>query len=487
MNIAFRVDASADIATGHFMRCLALADAASRAGARIRFVTCPLPDHLRSMLHERRYPAATLDTSSGRSDREQTAAALDDEHWDWLVVDHYGLDARWETAMRGTADRILVIDDLAGRVHDCDVLLDQNLWSDEAQRYQGKVPTHCQQLIGPAYALLRDEFASARRTAAPRTGPARRVLVSFGGVDSSNWTGVAIEALSSLRARFEAIDVVIGGSHPHRMSIASACETFGFTCHVQSSGVAALMAHADLGVGAGGVSTWERCCVGLPALAIAVAPNQEPVVAESARRGLVYAAREGARTPAMLARHIETLADDQALRETLSRAGMDTVDGRGTARVLAVLDGEAVLIREATSADEAPLLEWRNDETVRRASRNSDRIAPGEHHAWLASVLADTNRLLLIGERGGAPAGVVRFDVTGTQAEVSIYRVRGVAGSGLGGRLLAAAEQWLRHRRPDVTRVTAEVIDWNERSHGLFRSAGYERRGSAYEKTLQRS
>ena len=469
------------------MRCLALADAARRGGAQVVFVTRPLPPHLLSMLSERGYAAVTLHRSDDAADARQTSAALAHAEWHWLVVDHYALGEAWESIVRRTVPRILAIDDLADRVHDCDVLLDQNVWTDTATRYDGKVPAQCTQLIGPSYALLREEFACARQTATPRSGPVRRVLVSFGGMDAGNWTSRAIDALAPLQHRFDSVDVVIGAGHRHEAAITAACGTFGFTCHVQPTALAALMARADLAVGAGGVSTWERCCVGLPAMTVAVAPNQHAVVAESARQGLVYAIPESAQTPAALTQHIASVADNQPLRERLSRAGMDAVDGQGTARVLAALDLDAIRMRQATSADEAALLEWRNDETVRRSSRRADRIDADAHHAWLASLLADADRFLLIGERHGESAGVVRFDIAGSQAQVSIYRVPGVTGTGLGGRLLAAAEEWLRARRPDVTTLTADVLESNERSHRLFRSAGYQWRTARYEKQVRRA
>lgn len=469
------------------MRCLALADAARCGGAQVVFVTRTLPPHLLSMLSDRGFAAVTLQRLDEAADAEQTSVALAGAEWHWLVVDHYALGERWETLVRRTVPRILAIDDLADRVHDCDVLLDQNVWADMATRYAGKVPARCTQLVGPRYALLREEFARARQTATPRSGPVRRVLVSFGGMDTGDWTSRAIEALAPLRHRFDSVDVVIGAGHRHEVAMTAACGTFGFTCHVQPAAFAALMARADLAVGAGGVSTWERCCVGLPTMTFAVAPNQQAVVEEAARRGLVYAIPESVQTPAALTQHIASVADDQTLRERLSRAGMDAVDGQGTARVLAALDPDAIGMRLATSADEAALLEWRNDETVRRSSRRADPIDADAHHAWLASVLADADRVLLIGERHGESAGVVRFDIAGSHAHVSIYRVPGVVGTGLGGRLLAAAEEWLRARRPDVTTLTADVLESNERSHRLFGSAGYQWRTSRYEKPLRRA
>lgn len=178
MEIAFRVDASHQIGTGHLMRCLTLADALKSRGVKTHFVCRHIPDHLIGLLVQKDHSLTrlpedqridTIDAAndlthshwlgvSQTQDAHGTLQALNNEDLDWLVVDHYALDFRWESAMRQIAKRIMVIDDIADRSHDCDILLDQNLYADMETRYIGKVPSHCQCLLGPRYALLRDEF-----------------------------------------------------------------------------------------------------------------------------------------------------------------------------------------------------------------------------------------------------------------------------------------------------------------------------------------
>jgi UDP-2,4-diacetamido-2,4,6-trideoxy-beta-L-altropyranose hydrolase len=291
MNIAFRTDASLQIGTGHVMRCLTLADALKQSGAQVRFVSRHMPEYFRDMLKAKGHEFAPLsgipgeETADGLShahwlgvsqaqDATDTCHALSDQTWDWLIVDHYALDARWETVLRNAAKRILVIDDIADRQHDCDMLLDQNFYSDMGMRYIGKVPEHCQLLLGPRYALLRDEFRQMREQVKPRNGPVKRILIFFGGVDADNYTGRAIEALSEIPISGLHVDVVIGAQHPCREQIKEACAQHGFICHIQTDKMAELMAAADLAIGAGGSASWERCCLGLPALLVALADNQ---------------------------------------------------------------------------------------------------------------------------------------------------------------------------------------------------------------------
>lgn len=291
MNIAFRVDASSQIGTGHLMRCMALADALKKRGSVTRFVSRHVPDHLRDMLITKGHDFVMLESNpsnaiqcdlahahwlgtSQQADAQETIKALSDSTWDWLVVDHYALDAHWETTLRQKFKHILVIDDIADRNHDCDVLLDQNLYADMISRYSGKVPTHCQLLLGPRYALLREEFRQLHEQAKPRTSKVKRILVFFGGIDAENYTGRAIEALVKIGDPHLHVDVVIGAQHPYRTKIEAECAQYGFVCHVQTSQMAKLMAAADLAIGAGGSSNWERCCLGLPSLLAAIAENQ---------------------------------------------------------------------------------------------------------------------------------------------------------------------------------------------------------------------
>lgn len=483
MNIAFRVDAGPRIGTGHLMRCIALADALRRPGTVVRFVSRRPPEYMRELLDCRDYELAPIDGADG-ADAEETARALADLTWDWLVVDHYRLGAAWETMLRHHARRVLAIDDLADRAHDCDVLLDQNLQPDMARRYAGKVPPGCELLLGPRYALLRDEFRRARQEVAARTGPVSRVLVSFGGADPDNYTAVAIEALAGCGFHL-AVDVVIGAGHPCRREIEAACGQHGFTCHVQTTRMAELLAAADLTIGAAGSTTWERCCLGVPSIVIATAPNQEAGAAEAARQGAHYLVGPGGVTADRLATHLRAVLDSGVLREMFSRNGMRLVDGRGAERVARVLERDAIRLRAATLDDAAAVFEWRNHERVRSGARNAAPIPWAEHDAWFRQALTDSHRLLLIGERDGIPIGVVRFDVRGCEAEVSLYRVPDSTEPGLASSLLLAAEAWFRARHPEVHRLTGCVLGHNERSHRLVQSAGWVLDAAYYSKRLR--
>lgn len=293
MKFIIRADASVEMGTGHVMRCLALADYLREGGAQITFISRRYDGNLANLIATRGFDVGLLepgcDGFSVERDGEQTREIIHGlGGCDCLIVDNYLLDVEWERAVRGVAKRLFVIDDLA-RIHDCDGLLDQNLHMQMEGRYKGRVPAGCKLFLGPGYALLRREFEDARRHLRPRNGEIRRILVNFGGSDAHDVTSIAIEACSEVFAgKHVEIIVVAGGANPHKDKLKRLCSNISspfFVYHEQVSHMARLMGEADIAIGAGGSSHWERCFLGLPALVITTADNQVEITRAVASRG----------------------------------------------------------------------------------------------------------------------------------------------------------------------------------------------------------
>ncbi|WP_158543764.1 UDP-2,4-diacetamido-2,4,6-trideoxy-beta-L-altropyranose hydrolase [Cohnella sp. OV330] len=297
--VVFRADASVASGTGHVMRCLALADELASAGWSALFICRRLEGHIGGYIQARGHELAWLDCDTALK-REVSGAIADDAARTsriirdlgkppaLLVTDHYAIDAKWESLLRHDVVKIMAIDDLADRFHDADLLLDQN-WLDETlDPYRDLVPAHCLTLLGPKYLLLRRNFYEARQTLRPRDGIIRRVLIFFGGSDPTQETEKALEAWSSFRHDLEA-DVVVGGANPRGSRVAElVSELKGVRMHVQTDNMAALIASADYGLGAGGVALWERCYLGLPSSVTVVAENQTYSTSEADRLGAVH-------------------------------------------------------------------------------------------------------------------------------------------------------------------------------------------------------
>ena len=260
--------------------------------------------------------AAWLTVPWQRDAEETRALLLAIGQADVLVVDSYALDIAWEKELRPLTTRIFVIDDLANRSHDCDILLDQNFYRNREKRYLDLVPKTCRLLLGPQYALLRQEFYQAQANLRQRDGKLRRILLFYGGSDRTRETEKAIAALLKLRLFAVHVDVVVGGSNARSETVRALCEKQqGFQYHFQVANMAELMARADLSLGAGGTAMWERCFLGLPAIVTSIAENQFEICQDCAEAGLIrYLGRWDEVSPEDIAGAVEEFSQAEKLR-----------------------------------------------------------------------------------------------------------------------------------------------------------------------------
>ena len=300
--IFFRVDSSKQIGGGHLLRCLTLADRLKER-AEITFLCRDLDGNLGFLVSKAgfilkylpRYDDVTvlsgyekLLTVSATIDAEQTKACFGEDRADWLIVDSYAVDYSWERSLRPFAKKIMVIDDLANRRHDCDILLDQNYLENFERRYDGFVPDGCQKLLGLKYILLREEFYEQRKNLRLRDSNISNILVSLGSSDNTNETGKALAALDAIKNGSFIVNVVVGQNSPYNEKIEEFCcqrENMNFYCQVDF--MASLMNTADLAIGAGGSTIWERCFLQLPSLVVSVADNQVAGCKFCADKGLI--------------------------------------------------------------------------------------------------------------------------------------------------------------------------------------------------------
>lgn len=366
--VAFRVDASTAIGSGHVVRCLTLADALAARGVDATFICREHEGSLEALIESRGFGFEML-TRNGpqfvsqidlagpeplhaawlgvdfRVDAMQFLSALEGDRFDWVIVDHYALDARWETIVRPRTQRLMVLDDLADRIHACDLLLDQNLGRSGAD-YKGLIPDDCLTLTGPSYALLRPEFNQLRETSLKRreAGGVNRILVSMGGVDLPNATGMVLDTLATTPAMI-GIDVlvVMGQSAPWLARVREQVHHLPFRAEVRVNinDMAWEMCRSDVSIGAAGGTAWERCCLGVPTILMVQADNQRSGAQALGHAGaaLVIDGPESVRSnlPVYLAK----LQMGQALLEMQGAAARIT-DGLGAQRVV-----EAMEVRDA--------------------------------------------------------------------------------------------------------------------------------------------
>ena len=341
------------------MRCLTLATYLREKGAEVSFACRAHPGNLIKIVLERKFSVHELPLKEGcdqnkfiqinrsnvedyvdwlgcsqKEDVQSIFREIGNKRYDWLVVDHYALDEYWESQLRSVTQNLMVIDDLANRRHDCDLLLDQNYFADVSSRYQGLISESTIRLLGPKYALLRPEFAFERSQLQRKRVKFERVFVFFGGTDPDNITGLALGALSDRALKQLEVDVVIGSNNPNQEEIiAQVARRPQTNLHVQTSKMAELMAHADLAIGAGGTTTWERICLGLPSLIFTLAENQVATSRELVTLGAIEVIENIKKIDRSdLARILKNmLLKAYDLRRSASILGL--VDGLGTLRV----------------------------------------------------------------------------------------------------------------------------------------------------------
>lgn len=271
-------------------------------------------------------------------DAAQTRVGAGETEVDWLIVDHYALDARWEQALRPACRKLMVIDDLADRPHDCDLLLDQNLGRD-AHDYVRFVPKECMILAGPSYALLRPEFAALRdyslhRRAIPQV---KHLLIAMGGVDQADATSQILEALKGCSLPEDARITVVMGPHApwlERVRLLAAQMPQPTEVKVNVQDMALLMADSDLAIGAAGSTSWERCCLGLPTLMLVLAENQREVGLNLEGDQAVLMIELGCDFEKMLRNDIAELLQQNALQTKMIKNASRITDGGGCKRVL---------------------------------------------------------------------------------------------------------------------------------------------------------
>ncbi|NJO32923.1 MAG: UDP-2,4-diacetamido-2,4,6-trideoxy-beta-L-altropyranose hydrolase [Rhodospirillales bacterium] len=488
MRALFRADSSLDMGSGHMRRCLALANCLAKKGVSCTFLARDVAGNVNALVRAAGHQLIASPNAefSVEADAEAVMRALSGSPpFDFLIVDHYGLDHRWQRTLRPKARCIVAIDDLANRRHDCDVLIDVTPGEERAARYDALIPRDALTLFGPRFALLRPEFPALRATLRTRTGRIQRILIGYGAIDAGNHSEITWRAIRQTLGAEVAVDITLGTDAPHKAALAQAIQHDPHAhLHVDASDMAALMAAADLSIGAGGTTSWERACLGLPAIIMAIADNQRDNVEALVLAGAAVHVRDGLGYDAGPSQELKALASAPEHLIAMGEAAARLVDGKGAERIAAVLLRTKVTLRPAQASDCRDLWQWRNEPKVREASTASAPIPWEDHRTWFEATLGNPDRRLLIGESDGVAIGVLRFDLAGETATVSAHLTPAGHGRGLGSELLMRGQAWLQRNCPHIVRIEALILPGNIPSIAAFTAARYRPRGEYYVREL---
>ena len=338
-NIIFiRVDSSTKIGYGHFMRCMALADTLQK-NFEINFITRSLEGSLISDIQKKGFGIFRFYSNSEKinekNDAQKTISLIKKHSGskNILIVDNYQLSKKWETDVKPFVHKLIVIDDLSNRSHNCDLLIDQNLHTKVNGLYKGLIPSNCIKLIGPKFSMIRKEFRMMRKSVKPRTFPIKKILVSFGGSDIENQTPVALNSIKKMNGKIN-VDVVVGKANKCKKTLKIFCnKNKHFTYHEQIDNIADLMLSSDLSIGSSGSTTWERCSLGLPAI-VSISSNDQRDIANSlSRKKCIINLGDVKKLKESSYINVITNLKKNDLRN-MSKNSMSLVDGNGTQRIL---------------------------------------------------------------------------------------------------------------------------------------------------------
>ena len=356
--IIFRTDASIEIGIGHVMRCLRLAKTlAKQNGIECEFichdhkgnsiehikkngfkVTKINKSNIPKVLNKNEFKNLTHHKWLGNNweeDLEQTKSALQGKKIDWLIVDHYAIDKAWEAKIRPYIKKIMVIDDLADRDHDCDLLLDQNLVENFKTRYQKLLPKNCKTLLGPQFALLGHEYEKMHENHSLRSGNINRILIFFGGSDKNNFTKLTMLTLLKLDRNDLIIDVVVDFNSPCIDEIKEiAKKNPNVFLYDRLASLARLMLNADLAIGAGGSTNWERCCLGLPSIIIICEINQKMIAEAMQSVGAAIVLSPNLELETQIKNSIIYFLNNSVKYLNMSKKAFSICDGKGINRVI---------------------------------------------------------------------------------------------------------------------------------------------------------
>jgi UDP-2,4-diacetamido-2,4,6-trideoxy-beta-L-altropyranose hydrolase/UDP-4-amino-4,6-dideoxy-N-acetyl-beta-L-altrosamine N-acetyltransferase len=500
MRVVFRVDASLQMGTGHVMRCLTLAQMLKENGENVEFICRKHEGNLVGKIRSSGFTVHELEVFEelevdnklshfhwlGATQQQAAGDCIDilrAEKIDWLIVDHYALDEQWEKRLKPYYEKLMVVDDLADRKHQCDILLDQT-FSRQQRDYSELIPKGCELLLGSQYALLRPEFAKWRTYSLGRHSKPKfkQLLISMGGVDIDNITEDALDELKLCNLPNDiTIIVVMGRYAPHLESVKYKAITLPYKTeiYVDVDNMAEIMANADIAIGAAGSTTWERCCLGLPTIQIVIAENQFFSAKMLEQYGAVKIVAKINEISQLLENSDEWLKD---VSDTASKI----CDGMGVYKVANKMTDCKILLEEFgevelhnyvnLSADDKVLaLDMRNHPQIKKWMHCQERISKKTHFEFIKSLESNMDRRYFLVKQKNIIIGSINFSEIDlhNSVEFGIYanpflQLRG------SGRLLEAVVSQYAFIELNVNKIKLEVFSSNERAINFYNKCGFE-------------
>jgi len=500
MRVVFRVDASLQMGTGHVMRCLTLAQVLKENGANVEFICRRHKGSLIDKIRSNGFIVYEL----GLFEETEVDTGLAHSHWlgvtqqqdaddcidifkakkvDWLIVDHYALDEQWQERLKPYYEKLMVIDDLADRKHQCDILLDQT-FGRQQEDYSALTSKDCQLLLGSQYALLRPEFATWRPYSLERRSKPefRRLLVNMGGVDVDNVTENILDELKLCNLPNDIdITVVMGGSAPHLESVKSKAITLPYKTEVKVDvgNMAEVMANSDIAIGAAGATTWERCCLGLPTIQFVIAKNQLFSAETLAQHNIVKLAKEIKETAYLLESSSEWM-------KSVGSIALEICDGMGSYKVFNKMTDYKIILERfgevdlcnyvnLNENDKMLALNMRNHPQVKKWMYSQDNISKKDHFEFVKNLEDDMDRCYFLVKQKANIIGSVNFaNIRSNKPAIFGFYANPFEQILGAGRILELASLHFIFRELNLNKLTLEVFSDNKQVVNLHKKFGFK-------------
>lgn len=477
MKIAIRVDSSPEIGNGHFVRCFNLAQEFVRRNNEVVFVCSELIISHANLLKEMGCKLVTIpEFKSETEDALNFIEKMTSFQPQIVVVDSYGLRIDWELKVKATAETLVVIADIPGESHYCDYLIDQNLTERTGDTWKESAP-NARVLVGPRYALLNSKITDWRNLWDPKVPDKSKIVVYFGGTDAVNILTKTVSALESITSQ-SGPAVVVAPKEQWLKVLKRLNKQVDWCEHQEpNESFIELLSGSALAIGAGGITVWERMCLGINQVLISIAKNQEYSCNELSKRNLAtYVGRHEVVTKMAIERAVnQCIAEGSNLSKRVLE-GQILIDGIGTARVVECIIPSLrkdLSVRRATLSDVATYFNWANDPSVRSVSLSKGIIEWSEHLAWFEQKVRSKNTLMYVCLAGFLPVGQVRFDFVDDHVELDYSLDIDFRGRGWSKVILDLAYNELR--KVSKSAVIATVESQNTKSMNALMSAGYRR------------
>jgi len=487
MRVVFRVDASLQMGTGHVMRCLTLADKLKENGAEVSFIcrkhkgnlirkirlsgfnVYELNEHKQDKVDNKLTHSHWLGATQ-EQDSNDCIDILKSKKVNYLIVDHYALDERWQKNLKSYCEKLVVIDDLADRKHQCDILIDQT-YGRQKESYKELLPKSCELLLGSQYALLRDEFYKWREYSLKRRNgeKLKNLLVNMGGSDPNNITEEILKEIELCQLpKYIIITVVMGGSSPHlnRVMTIASNSSYKIKVRVDVNNMSELMANSDVAIGATGATTWERCCLGLPSIQIVIAENQTTIANSLGKANIIKLIKK----VNQLSLAIE---DIQHTLNKMSLASTSIVDGQGANKVAKCILSNTCLVPNLSlkpaNYDDCKFIYDLQTVDNRKYYVNKKVPSMKEHVKWFKKTLNSKESQLFVATFNYKNIGLLRIDNLNEKTiEISIVIATIYRGQGIAKKVLSMLDELIFSRN-----IKAIIHINNIPSIRVFESSGF--------------